>query len=192
MRDLQSPWVILHILTFWTALFSYEHVSSFALSLPLSPALTFVSILLPLLAGANLLSLPYLTNKTSRQSNAIIKYFNPVVLQSLQGIFTTILATLYSSHILPSDSRECELSTRWQHLFRAKDERAIRAIQEAFQCCGFRTVKDMAWPFPPTNVQCPARFDRSLACQVPWTSALQRSAGVNFGIVAAVAVMQVS
>lgn len=122
----------------------------------------------------------------------MIRYLNPVVLQVLQGVIITVLATIYGSHVLPSASRECELSTRWQQLFGAKDERAIRAIQEAFQCCGFRTVKDMAWPFPPTAVQCSSKFDRSLACQVPWTNALQRSAAVNFGAMVAVAVMQVS
>lgn len=171
---------------------SYEHVSSFALSLPLKPGLTFVTILLPLLAGANLLSLPYLTSKGPRRSGSVLGFLHPVVPQVLQGIVTTVLATLYFSDVVPSASMGCELSTQWQHLFRTKDERAIRAIQEAFQCCGFRTVKDMAWPFPPTAVQCPARFDRSLACQGPWTSALQRSAGVNFGVVAAVGIIQVS
>lgn len=171
---------------------SYEHVSSVTLSLPLTPALTFVTILLPLLAGANLLSLPYLTRKGPRKSASVFKYINPVVLQALQGIFTTVLATLYFSDIVPSATRGCELSTRWQQLFRAKDERAIRAIQEALQCCGFRTVKDMAWPFPPTGIQCSARFDRTSACQGPWTNTLQRSAGVNFGVVLAAGLMQAS
>lgn len=119
-------------------------------------------------------------------------HINPAALQILQGILTTVLATLYALDLVPSATVGCELSTRWQHLFRTKDAQAIRAIQEALQCCGFRTVKDMAWPFPPTDVQCPARFDRALACQGPWTAALQRNAGINFGVVLAVGVLQVS
>jgi len=33
-------------------------------------------------------------------------------------------------------------------MFHAKDSQGIRAIQEALQCCGFGSTKDMAWPFP--------------------------------------------
>lgn len=114
------------------------------------------------------------------------------MLHTLQGILTTVLATLYSLDLVPSATRDCELSTRWQQLFRTKDEPAIRAIQDALQCCGFRSARDMAWPFPPTGVQCSARFDRAMACQGPWTAALERNAGLNFGVVLAVGVLQVS
>lgn len=91
-----------------------------------------------------------------------------------------------------SGPRACELSTLWQRLFRGKDAKTIRAIQDALECCGFRSVKDMAWPFPPADVAtCATRFDRSLPCQGPWAGALQRSAGVEFGIVVAVGLIQV-
>ena len=33
-------------------------------------------------------------------------------------------------------------------MYHAKDSQGIRAIQEALQCCGFGSTKDMAWPFP--------------------------------------------
>lgn len=139
-----------------------------------------------------MISLLHSTNKSSQNSSSILKYIHPSILQILQGILTTALATLYATDLAPSDTRSCELSTRWQRLFRAKDADTIRTIQDALQCCGFRTVKDMAWPFEPKDVQCRVRFDRGLACQGPWTAALQRVAGVELGLVLAVAVLQVS
>ncbi|CAN8103518.1 unnamed protein product [Discula destructiva] len=169
----------------------YEHVASSTLSLPLPTALTSLTILLPLLAATNLVSLPHLMNTAPHKSSPAFRYVKPVVLQALQGILTTVMATLYSLHLVPSAARDCELSTRWQHMFRTKDAQAIRAIQDALQCCGFRSVKDMAWPFPPADLHCSARFDRALACQGPWTIALQRNAGVNLGVVLLVGVLQV-
>lgn len=127
----------------------------------------------------------------SRKAHPIFRYLPPVVLHLLQGIITTILATLYAQDLVPSAVRDCELSTRWQALFRSKDEQGIRLIQDAFQCCGFRSVRDMAWPFPPAAVQCAARFDRTMACQGPWTAALRRGAGVELGLVLAVGLLQV-
>lgn len=175
---------------------SYEHVNSVKLSLPLSSALTFLTILLPLLAAGNTFLLPYLTRKPSpsSKSTSLALLTSPrsiQILQVLQGIATTILATLYFQDVVPSQVRDCELSTRWQHLFRAKDVLSIKTIQDALECCGFRSVRDMAWPFPPAEVQCAARFDRGLACQDPWTRALQSSAGVNLGVVLVVGLLQV-
>lgn len=175
---------------------SYEHVNSVKLSLPLSAALTFLTILLPLFAAGNAYLLPYLTRKSSSKPTTSLHHLlrSPRFLQGLQvlqGILTTILATLYFQDLVPSDTRACELSTRWQRLFRTKDALSIKTIQDALECCGFRSVRDMAWPFPPTEVQCAARFDRGLACREPWTGALQRSAGVNFGVVLAVGLLQV-
>lgn len=116
-----------------------------------------------------------------------------MVLQTLQGVLTTILATLYFTYLVPSAAGECELSTRWLHLFRTKNAQGIRAVQEALGCCGFRSPKDMAWPFPPADVPCAARFDRAPpACRGPWAAALRRAAGADFGVVLAVGVLQVS
>lgn len=182
---------------------SYEHVNSLTLSLPLSPALTFLTILLPLLAAGNTFALPALvrssnnsssTNTHRRVSLAMVLQrllFHPMALQFLQALVTTILATLYASDLVSSND-DCALATRWLRLFRTKDDQAIRAIQDAFQCCGFRSVHDMAWPFPPTAVECAVRFERALACRAPWTEALRRGAGVQFGVVLAVGLLQVS
>ncbi|KUI60662.1 hypothetical protein VP1G_07884 [Cytospora mali] len=169
----------------------YEHINTVTLSLPLSPVLTFLTILLPVFAAVNAFALPYLTRKSSHPPKSLLNPTHPAVIQVLQGILTTVFATLYATHIAPGESGTCELSTIWQRLFRGKDVKSIRAIQDAFECCGFRSVKDMAWPFPPADVPCTVRFDRSVSCQGPWTSALQRNAGVEFGVVIAVGLLQI-
>ncbi|PSR80838.1 hypothetical protein BD289DRAFT_53233 [Coniella lustricola] len=179
----------------------YEHVTSVTLSLPLTPALTFCTILLPLFAAANLLSLRYILpqRKSNRRVVVITStlaklLLSPIILQTLQAILATVLATLYFTDLVPNTAvRDCRLATQWQHLFRIKDARSLRAVQDALQCCGFRSVRDMAWPFatPAGASQCAAMFDRTLACRVPWAAALRRSAGVNFGVVVAVAMLQI-
>ena len=179
------------MLTFYA--YSYEHTNSVTLSLPLSPVLTFLTILLPLIAAANATALPYLLREKARSPRRLlVRLAHPAITQGLQGVLIVVLATLYTTYMAPGVSRDCGLSTIWQRLFRSKDAQSVKAIQDAFECCGFRSVKDMAWPFPPVDVACAQRFDRALPCLGPWTSALQRSAGVELGVVVVVAILQVS
>lgn len=170
----------------------YEHTNSVTLSLPLSPVLTFLTILLPLFAAANATALPYLLrDKAHSPRRLLLKLAHPAVAQGIQGILIVVIGTLYTTYMVPGAARDCSLSTIWQRLFRTKDAQSVKAIQDAFECCGFRSVRDMAWPFPPVDVACAQRFDRALSCQGPWTSALQRSAGVELGVVAIVAILQI-
>ena len=65
----------------------------------------------------------------------------------------------------------CELDRRWLTLFRQKDVAAIKKIQDAFDCCGLRTVVDRAWPFPADGVTadaCRISFGRNKSCLEPW------------------------
>ncbi|KKY30622.1 putative tetraspanin tsp3 [Diaporthe ampelina] len=170
----------------------YEHTNSVTLSLPLSQVLTFLTILLPLLAAANATALPYMLREKARApGRLLVKLAHPAVTQGLQGILTVVLATLYTTYIVPGTTRDCGLSNAWEHLFRVKDVQSVKAIQDTFECCGFRSVRDMAWPFPPVDIACAQLFDRALSCQEPWTSAHQRTAGVELGIVVIVAILQI-
>ncbi|KAI7788562.1 tetraspanin tsp3 [Diaporthe eres] len=171
----------------------YEHTNSVTLSLPLSPVLTFLTILLPLFAAANATALPYLLREKARSPRRLlVRLAHPVVTQGLQGIIIVVLATLYTTYIVPGATRDCGLSNIWERLFRTKDAQSVKAIQDAFECCGFRSVKHMAWPFPPVDIACAQRFDRALPCRGPWTSALQRSAGVELGVIIVVAILQIA
>lgn len=171
----------------------YEHNNSVTLSLPLSPVLTFLTILLPLFAAANATALPYLLREKARSPRRLlVRLAHPAVTQGLQGIIIVVLATLYTTYTVPGATRDCGLSSIWVRLFRTKDAQSVKAIQDAFECCGFRSVKDMAWPFPPADIACAQRFDRALPCRGPWTSALQRSAGVELGVIVLVAILQIA
>ncbi|KAL1884094.1 hypothetical protein Daus18300_000205 [Diaporthe australafricana] len=144
-------------------------------------------------AAANAFALPYVIRARSRSSKQLwAKLAHPAITQGLQGILAVIMATLYTTYIAPGVPRDCGLAKKWQRLFQVKDAQSVKAIQDAFECCGFRSVKDMAWPFLPTEVTCAQRFDRQLPCEVPWTSAMQTSAGVELGIVVVVAVLQIA
>lgn len=74
------------------------------------------------------------------------------------------------------------------------DGDAIRRIQDAFNCCGFNSIKDRSWPFPRKGSQgnCAAQWGRTTPCVGPWTAALQKGSGAEFGVVAAVGLLQVS
>ncbi|KAK3387319.1 hypothetical protein B0H63DRAFT_469781 [Podospora didyma] len=170
----------------------YEHIQTVHLSLPVSPVLTFMTILLPLLAAINTLSLPSLLQRAKSSAS---HYLLPVALQAGSLILTTILGTLLATDAIPSPVRECVLESKWKHLWQSHDGDHIRRIQDALDCCGFRTVKDMAWPFPVGShpddaVSCVARFGRTAACKAPWEEALQRATGVDLAVVLAVAVLQ--
>lgn len=66
-------------------------------------------------------------------------------------------------------------------LFRSKNEGAIRRIQDAFDCCGFKSTLDMAWPFVAKNIgagECVARYRRNTACEAAWRQTEQVNAGL--------------
>lgn len=169
---------------------SYEHLNSATLSLPISPALTIVTVILPFLAAINAIFYPRLRRWASSTAPRRVL---AIALQALQAILVTALATLFMSDMLPSAARTCLLSTTWQRLFSAHDADSIRRIQDAFACCGFNTVRDRAWPFPSqqTSRECTETYGRSTACAGPWQLALRRSAGLELGVVLAVALLQV-
>ena len=103
-----------------------------------------------------------------------------------------MVATLALTHILPPNSLDCGLNEKWQQLFAGKNERAIKDIQNAFECCGFRTVKDRAWPFPNTSASpCAAILRRTRSCAADWRRAEQTSAGLLLFVAIAVFVIKV-
>ncbi|OLN87159.1 hypothetical protein CCHL11_03647, partial [Colletotrichum chlorophyti] len=165
------------------------HISSTDLSLPFSPFLSFLPILLPIIGAANAFYYPRLLFNASR-SPARSEQLFPAIIQSLQGILTTALAVLFLQSALPGDDLNCSLSTTWQRMFAAKDEYSIRRIQDSLNCCGLNSVKDRAWPFD-ADVQCPQRFGRDTPCMGRWRETTMRNAAIDLAIVLAVGVLQV-
>ena len=151
--------------------------------------MTLLAILLPCLGALNALYFKHQLQLSGTN-------FLPFALQLLQLLFTTILGTLFSSDIASSEGQQCRLETQWKRFWTGHDEQAIRHIQDVFKCCGFRTVKDRAWPFPhgnPNDTQpsCAVQFNRDVPCIGPWEKALQRNNSIGLFIVVVVALLQV-
>ncbi|KZL83573.1 tetraspanin tsp3 [Colletotrichum incanum] len=165
------------------------HVSSTNLVLPISPFLSLLPVLLPILGTINAFYYPRLLFNASH-SPARAEQLFPTIIQTLQGILTTALAVLFLQSALPGDDLNCALSTSWQRMFSSKDESSIRRIQDSLDCCGLNSVKDRAWPFTG-NVQCAERFSRDTPCVGPWREATVTNSAIDLGIVLAVGVLQV-
>ncbi|KAK1996508.1 tetraspanin [Colletotrichum falcatum] len=165
------------------------HVSSTRLALPISPFLSFLPILLPILAAINAFYYPRLLFN-ARHSMARAEQLFPTIIQALQGILTTAVAVLFLQSSIPDDILNCALSTHWQRMFAAKDAFSIRRIQDNLDCCGLNSVKDRAWPFTGP-IQCAHRFGRDTPCIGPWRDATLTNSAIDLSIVLAVGVLQV-
>lgn len=109
-----------------------------------------------------------------------------------QLIYETVIATLALTFLLPPNALTCSLQTRWRKLYMEKNGRAIRDIQDAFDCCGFFSVKDQAYPFPGQRPsECSVVFRRSKSCFGPWRKAEQINAGLILFVAVGVFVIKV-
>ncbi|KAH6622699.1 hypothetical protein F5144DRAFT_622843 [Chaetomium tenue] len=195
----------------------YEHITISTLSLPVSPALTILTILLPLLSPLTTLLAPNLfkpprnknnnNNNNTRNRHTLTIPHNPptkttltpptlttltTLAHLLQLLLTTTLTTLHTTHLTSPTTTSCLLSQRWRTLFQAHDARAVRAIQDALACCGFRSARDMAWPFPPAGRDaCQTQFGRTEACLPAWEGVWRGAVGAELGVCLCVGVVQV-
>nr|ABY71842.1 tetraspanin [Podospora anserina] len=170
-----------------TGLAIYQHHTSTTLSLPLSPTLTILTILLPLLS---LLT----TSLTFFSSSHPRKPLPPLLSNALQLLLTIILSTLFGA-TLTSPYLPCALQTTWRSLWTSHSATPIRTIQDSLSCCGFKSTKDMAWPFPSSGnngdvSSCEKQFNRHTPCAGPWEDALNKTTGVELGVVVVAGVVQ--
>ncbi|PON22802.1 tetraspanin [Trichoderma gamsii] len=178
--------LLVHAVLFGVAVVLYFH--STHLSLPISSAVTILTALLPIISFLNSFIHPSLLHSARTSSNPFLR-LSPTVLQTLQGLLTTVLATLLFERVVPSDTVECLMNNQWLGLWRDRNGEAIRLIQDTLNCCGLNSLKDRAYPISDPKT-CAAIFGRDQACRGPWRSALRGSAGADFGIVIAVGVLQ--
>lgn len=153
-----------------TVIAAYALHSSTIYSLPIPNAMPALTIALPPLAGIALETCISLNQKLAAkgqlQTSRIFQITIAVFL-----VYETVVATLAGTHLAPPGSLDCGLRERWQGIFDAKDAGRVRVIQDAFRCCGLKSVKDMAWPFPDAMHQadaCVRRYERDTACLGPW------------------------
>jgi len=184
-----------------TAVAIYVQVTASNLSLPISKATSVLVILLPWIA----LGIKFYTrltlslnnnssNKFSRRDRHVSSLLHRLNLQGIisalhviQSILTVVLATNLSYTMTKDGSTtDCLLQTRWQGMWSAHDRRGIERIQDAFDCCGFNSVKDRAWP----RDTCPALYGRFSACRQSWETALRTGSGLDFAVCLVVGLYQ--
>ncbi|KAJ4857582.1 hypothetical protein T069G_08479 [Trichoderma breve] len=166
------------------------HFHSAHLSLPVSPAITILTILLPIVSFLNSYIYPTLLH-SARNSSHPLHRLSPTILQTLQGLVTTILATLLFEDVIPSTTVDCVMENRWKSMFQAHDGESIRLIQDTLNCCGLNTVRHMPYPFIKPDTTCSTMYGRDKSCRGPWTAALRSSTGADFGVVIAVGLLQI-
>lgn len=95
-------------------------------------------------------------------------------------IYDTVIAQLSVTHMIPSGTLNCQLLERWETLFDNRDVDAIRRIQDAHHCCGLRTTRHMAWPWPDNHGadQCRSAYRRDTSCLESWRHDQQINAGL--------------
>ncbi|KAI9775808.1 MAG: hypothetical protein M1839_000859 [Geoglossum umbratile] len=92
--------------------------------------------------------------------------------------------------MVSSDELLCGLDQRWAQLFSNKDESAVMRIQAAHKCCGFKTTKDRAAPFPPETETCVHKFKWGKPCRDDWRQDEQLFAGLFLLVAIAVFVVK--
>ncbi|KGQ09106.1 hypothetical protein BBAD15_g5549 [Beauveria bassiana D1-5] len=166
------------------------HFHSQHLSLPLSPVVTVVTVILPVAAFLNAFVYPNLLHTSSSSSTSILRVL-PAALQGLQAVVATALATIFVQGFA-SPSRGCALDAAWQRLYDARDADAVRRVQDTLRCCGYADVNDRAFPFASLIQQtCREIYNRDKACERPWRAAMATHAGIAFAVVLTVALMQI-
>ncbi|KAI0392465.1 hypothetical protein F5Y17DRAFT_357001 [Xylariaceae sp. FL0594] len=169
-----------------TCIAIYLQVTASSLFLPISTGTTVVTILLPLLAAANVYFTPVL-NRLFASSRGY-QQFIPSLLHILQGGLALVIATLAFQGFLPGRLLDCGLEGNWQHLWHAHDTRTIERIQNAFDCCGLRSGVDRSWP----RDQCREIYGRTTSCLQPWRASMQRTSGLEFAIAVIVGLVQLA
>jgi len=145
--------------------------------LPIPQALALFTVVLPLITGISTQGVYGLIQRSSK--NKQYQLTVPLIaVIGFQLIYETVITTLALTHILPPSALDCGLRDKWTKMFQAKDEDAIRTIQDSLKCCGFNTVKHMAYPFEGSKAStCAETFKRSQRCLEPWKQAEQANAG---------------
>ncbi|EGU79568.1 hypothetical protein FOXB_09851 [Fusarium oxysporum f. sp. conglutinans Fo5176] len=88
------------------------HVRSSNLSLAISPTLSILTVVLPVLGFLNTAFYPSIRRATKSSSSGVAK-LAPLIVQVLQALITTILATLLLERAVPSEMMGCMLDKKW-------------------------------------------------------------------------------
>jgi hypothetical protein len=182
-----------------TALSGYAAARTNRLSSPISDVLSGLTTALPIIAGLLLEGGYDLSRRQERRSGTqrgqTVRPPLVIIANAIILIYSSVIITLLGTHAAPGSDLKCGLEEGWKKMFTNKNSEAIRAIQDAFSCCGFANAHDRAWPFPSKSndvYACEKSFGRHQGCLGPWKREEQNMAGIMIGVVVLVCVWQVS
>jgi hypothetical protein len=167
---------------------SYAYSQIGALYLPIPQALGLLTVVLPLITGISIKGVDGLIRRSKNKHRQLTLPLLAII--AFQLIYETVVATLALTHIIPPSTLICGLNENWERLWKAKYANGIRAIQDNLNCCGFRTVKDRAFPFGQPST-CARDFARSGSCLGPWRKSEQVTAGLLLLVVVSVFIIKV-
>lgn len=184
---------------------SYASHSANSYNLPIPNSLSALTLALPPVAGlcletSNALASSLSSYEKSHSGRRIPRTtIPPVLLPSTLTliallIYSTVIATLAGTRIAPIGGLACSLAERWSELFKQKDGDAIGRIQDTFSCCGFRTTRDMAFPFPARGrgpEACENAFGYTRPCLELWRGEERLVSGLMLGVAVGVFVWMV-
>ncbi|GAB7337054.1 hypothetical protein MBLNU457_g2462t1 [Dothideomycetes sp. NU457] len=176
-----------------TILAGYALYTSHIYNLPIPNTLSALTLALPPIAGLVLETSSALANSLHSAPHlrkAVRSSIPPVLLPGTLAIvallmYETVIATLAGTHIAPRTALKCALEERWRDMFRAKDGETVARIQDAFQCCGLRSSRDMAFPFPGGRHgadACEVRYERTMGCFEAWEGRERVVAGIMMAV----------
>jgi hypothetical protein len=115
-----------------------------------------------------------------------------VAVLGFQLFYETVVGTLALTYIVPPTSLLCGLDDMWARFYAAKNGRAVQRIQDTFDCCGLKTIKDRAYPFgDQVPSQCAQLFQRTGSCLGPLRKSEQTQAGLLLLVAVLVFVVKV-
>jgi hypothetical protein len=117
------------------------------LSLPLPLPLPVVGLFLPIISIICVCSTVFFRDKGYNLFKSL-----PVITVYVTAITLVVFFTLSFLYFAPILFRSFSLESKWDQLFRSKDENAVQLIQAQLKCCGLNNTHDRAWPFPEKNI----------------------------------------
>ncbi|KAI9376620.1 hypothetical protein BJX61DRAFT_538703 [Aspergillus egyptiacus] len=150
--------------------------------LPLPTWLPVLATFLPIFTGFTIATARFLLKNNTNYRAHMLQ-----VLNHAHTMLTTVIGVIALAYIYPEATLACHLNEKWQYFFQHKDVRAIRSIQDRFQCCGLRSTLDRAWPFRDRehgNNACELQLGYRRSCLGPWRDTQRNASWMVFAAAA--------
>ncbi|KAK2734507.1 hypothetical protein FQN57_001671 [Myotisia sp. PD_48] len=160
-----------------------------SLQLPMSSSITGLGTFLPFItlavAAARRAPRRTMLQRSSQNTPRVWLRRATVALNEIIVPLQAFIAIIALTYLPSGQLLSCRLGGQWQTYFQTKNSRAIRAIQDALQCCGFRSTRDRAWPFKDATHDdgaCVARFGYQRSCMDSWEASQKQVASMIFAV----------